>query len=109
MLTEAAHAAGEGRTLILGIDQAEELFDTSDQIKATEAKEFLDALLALLATPPAGVELLVILTIRADSYDPLAAALAHAFDMAERLGAAASEALQETSLTLSAASRDSLS
>ena len=84
MLTEAAHAAGEGRTLILAIDQAEELFDTADQARAKEAKEFLDALLALLATPPAGVEFLLILTIRADSYDPLAAALAHASDAAEK-------------------------
>jgi hypothetical protein len=38
VLTEAAHAAGEGRTLILAIDQAEELFDTSDQTRAEEAK-----------------------------------------------------------------------
>jgi hypothetical protein len=43
-----------GRTLILAIDQAEELFDTSDQTKAKEAKEFLEALLALLAMPPPG-------------------------------------------------------
>ena len=50
MLTEAAHAAGEGRTMILAIDQAEELFDTSDQSRAEEAREFLDALLALLTT-----------------------------------------------------------
>src|SRR5262249_14745823 len=80
VLTEAAHAAGEGRTLILAIDQAEELFDTADQTGAKEAQEFLDALLALLAMPPPGVECLVILTIRADSYDPLAAALVRASD-----------------------------
>jgi hypothetical protein len=61
VLIEAAHPAGEGRTLILAIDQAEELFDTSDQARAEEAKKFLDALLALLATPPAVVECLVIL------------------------------------------------
>jgi WD40 repeat protein len=100
LLTEAAHAAGEGRTLILAIDQAEELFDSSDEIKATEAKEFFDALLILLATPPAGVECLVILTIRADGYDPLAAALARISGTAEMLGAARRLALQETSLTL---------
>lgn len=46
VLTEAAHAAGEGRTLILAIDHAEEIFDTSDQVRANEAQEFLDALLA---------------------------------------------------------------
>jgi TIR domain len=96
VLTEAMHAAGEGRTLILAIDQAEELFDDTDAIKATEAKEFLDALLALLAIPPAGVEFLVILVIRADGYDPLAAALARA----EPLGAARRLASGGTSLTL---------
>ena len=50
-LLEAARVAGEGRTLILGIDQAEELFDTTDPIKADEARGFLEALLALLAQP----------------------------------------------------------
>jgi hypothetical protein len=100
VLTEAAQAAGEGRALILAIDQAEELFDVSDQTRATEAKEFLDALLALLATPPAAVEFLVTLTIRSDSYDPLAAALVRASDAAEKLGAARRQALRETSLTL---------
>jgi hypothetical protein len=100
VLTEAAHAAGEGRTLILGVDQAEELFDAADQTRTDEAKEFLDALLALLATPPVNVELLVILTIRADSYDPLAKALVDASDAAEKLGAPRCQALQETSLTL---------
>jgi TIR domain len=51
VLTEAADGAGDGCTLILAIDQAEELFDTSDQTKATEAKEFFEALLAVLAMP----------------------------------------------------------
>ena len=55
---------------------------------------------ALLAAPPAGVDLLVILTIRADGYDPLAAALAGAADTAERAGAARRTALHETPLTL---------
>jgi hypothetical protein len=100
VLTEAAHAAGEGRTMILAIDQAEELFDTADQTRAEQAKEFLDALLALLAMPPAFVESLVIFTIRSDSYDPLAAALVRASDAAEKLGATRRQALQETSLTL---------
>ena len=100
LLTDAAHAAGEGRTMILAIDQAEELFDAADQAKAKEAREFLDALLALLATPPDGVEFLLMFTIRADSYDPLAAVLAHASDVAEKGGAARRQALEETSLTL---------
>ncbi len=100
VLTESAHAAGEGRTLILAIDQAEELFDASDETKATEAREFFDALLALLVAQPAAVDLLVSLTIRADGYNPLAAALARATDMAERSGAARPTALKETSLTL---------
>jgi hypothetical protein len=100
VLAEAAHAAGEGRALILAIDQAEELFDTTNRTTATEAKEFFDALLALLAMPPAGVELLVVLTIRSDSYDPLAAALVQASDAVEKLEAARRQALQETSLTL---------
>jgi len=82
-LAEAAQAAGEGRILILAIDQAEERFDTTDKSKAAEARESLDALLALLATPPAGVEPLVIFAIRADSYDPLAVALARAFGSAK--------------------------
>src|ERR1019366_6707799 len=90
LLTDAAHAAGEGRTMILAIDQAEELFDAADQAKAKEAREFLDALLALLATPRDGVEFLLMFTIRADSYDPLAAVLAHASDVAEKGGAARS-------------------
>jgi len=100
VLDEAAQAAGEGRTLVLAIDQAEELFDTSDQTRAREATEFLDALLALLATPPAAVECLVIFTIRSDSFDPLAAALVRASDAAEKLGAARRQALQETPFTL---------
>jgi hypothetical protein len=100
VLTEAAHAAGEDRTLILAIDHAEELFDTADQTRAEEAKEFLDALLALLATSPAAVESLVIFTIRSDICDPLAAALVRASDTAEKLGAARRRALHETSLTL---------
>jgi hypothetical protein len=100
VLTEAAHAAGEGRTLILAIDQAEELFGTFDQTRAEEATTFLDALLALLAMPPAAVECLVIFTIRSDSYDPLAAALVRASDAVEKLGAVHRQALQETSLTL---------
>jgi WD40 repeat protein len=100
LLTEAADTAGEGRALILAIDQAEELFDTTETAKATEAAQFLDALFALLAAPPAGVDLLVILTIRADGYDPLAAALAGAADTAERAGAARRTALHETPLTL---------
>jgi hypothetical protein len=98
VLKEASHAAGEDRTLILAIDQAEELFDNSAE--ATEAREFFDALLAVLAAPPAGVNLLVILTIRADAYDQMAAALARASDAAERSGAANRGALKETSLTL---------
>ncbi|HXO71189.1 MAG TPA: toll/interleukin-1 receptor domain-containing protein, partial [Bradyrhizobium sp.] len=100
LLGEAKNAAGDGRTLIIGIDQAEELFDTSDEIKAAEATGFFNALLALLAKPPDGVELFVILTIRADGYDSLAAALAHASDAAERLGEPRRAALQESSLTL---------
>jgi hypothetical protein len=100
VLAEAAQAAGADRTLVLAIDQAEELFDTADQTKAKEAKELLDALLALLAMPPAGVECLLIFTIRSDSYDPLAAALVRASDAAEKCGAPRRQALQETSLTL---------
>ena len=69
-LLEAARVAGEGRTLILGIDQAEELFDTTDPIKADEARGFLEALLALLAQPVDRIDLLVILTIRADRIAP---------------------------------------
>jgi len=99
-LTEAAHAAGDDRTLIVAIDQAEELFDTGDEIKATEAREFFEALLALLVMPPAAVDCLVILTIRADGYDPLAAALARASDTAEKSGPVRLSALKETSLTL---------
>jgi hypothetical protein len=100
VLTEAVHAAGEGRTLVLGIDQAEELFDTSDEIKSADARGFFDALLSLLVKPPLGLDLLVVLTIRADAYDALAAALAHASDVAESQGIARRIALQETSLTL---------
>jgi hypothetical protein len=100
VLTDTAQATGEGRTLILAIDQAEELFDTSDQIRAEAAQEFLDALLALLATPPAAVECLVIFTVRSDSFDPLAAAFVRASDAAEKLGAARRQALQETPFTL---------
>jgi hypothetical protein len=100
VLTEAAHAAGEGRVLTLAIDQAEELFDTADQTKAMEAKEFLEALLALLAIPPTGMECLLIFAIRSDSWDPLAAALVRASDAAEKLGAARRQALHETTLPL---------
>jgi hypothetical protein len=112
VLQEVAKAAGNGRTLILAIDQAEELFDIVDQTKTKEAKEpneakeaqkekgFLDALLALLARPPAGLDFLVIFTIRSDSYDPLAAALVSASDVAEKLGLAHRDALQDTPFTL---------
>jgi WD40 repeat protein len=100
VLGDAQQAAGEGRTLILGIDQAEELFDTSDEARAKEAMELFAALLALLARPPAGVQLFVILTIRADGYDSLAAALTQASDLAERGGAPCLAAIQETPLTL---------
>jgi WD40 repeat protein len=100
VLADAALAAGQGRTLILAIDQAEELFDNSDEAKAKEAKEFLDALFALLAMPTTGVEVLIILTIRADAYDPLAAALARLSGAVETLGAPRRLVPQETSLTL---------
>ena len=101
LLAKASDAAGKERMLIIAIDQAEELFDTSDEIRATEAGELFEALLALVvAAPPAGVNLLTILTIRADAYDSLATALARALDAAERSAAANPSALKETSLTL---------
>ena len=100
VLADVARAAGEGRTLIVAIDQAEELFDSTNQAKVAEATEFLCALFAMLATPSAGLELLVIFAIRSDNYDRLAAALVRASDAAEQLGAPRRQALQETSLTL---------
>jgi hypothetical protein len=99
-LLETARVAGEGRTLILGIDQAEELFDTIDPAKTDEATRFLEALLDVITNPIDGVDLLVILTIRADSYDLLATALARAAGEAERVASGRRTALDETSLTL---------
>jgi hypothetical protein len=121
VLTEAAQAAGQDRdqdsgrdsdqdkdkrrTLALGIDQGEELFDTTDADKASEAREFLDALLTLLASPPPGVDLLAVVAIRADSFDPLAAALKRASDAAEARNAPRREALEPTPLPLLPLSR----
>jgi WD40 repeat protein len=104
-LTEAARVAGTNRTLVLGIDQGEELFDTIDKDKFDEARQFLDALFTLLASPPAGIDLLAVVAIRADSFDPLDAALKRGLDAAESLEAPGCKALDLTLLRLPPLSR----
>jgi hypothetical protein len=59
--------------VVIGVDQAEELFAKAD---AAESGLFLDRLAGLMAAPPEHVQPLVLLTIRADSLDPLLAAMA---------------------------------
>src|SRR5262249_343651 len=100
LLGEAAQVAGAGRTLVLCIDQAEELFASTDRERSGEARRLLDALLDLLATPQGTLDLLLIFAIRADSHDPLAFALKRAADVAERSSAAHASVLNESAFTL---------
>ena len=88
------------RTLLVGIDQGEELFATLDTDQRDEARAFLDALFALQAEPPAGLDVMTVLTIRADSYDPLADVLKLALDRATAVRAPRLAALREASITL---------
>ena len=78
LLAEIASAADGAPTILLPIDQGEELFQADG---AEEAARFLAALHGLLATdaPP----LLALLTIRSDSYEPLQTAPALA-DVAQQ-------------------------
>lgn len=98
-----AHIPGHGstgRTLLIGIDQGEELFASLAPGEVDEAHAFLGSLFALQAAPPSGIDLMTVLTIRADSYDPLAANLKNALDRATAVHAPRVAALREASLTL---------
>ena len=74
LVTEARGlAAEEGRppsrlSVLIAIDQGEELFATED---AAESERFVEMLGHLLAHPPDGLDPFALITIRADSVDPL--------------------------------------
>ncbi|RTL68368.1 MAG: TIR domain-containing protein, partial [Hyphomicrobiales bacterium] len=86
VLAEAIQLAPPGAAprLLLGLDQAEELFDTTDRDKIAEREQFLAALFGLLSNPARGIDLLVVATIRADSLGPMCEAIAAARGVAER-------------------------
>jgi len=69
--------------LILGIDQAEELFAAEN---AAENSRFLFLLAGILREPPPGIEPFAVVTIRADNTAPLLQAIAeHQLEMPETL------------------------
>jgi formylglycine-generating enzyme required for sulfatase activity len=65
---ETADTARAKRSLLIAIDQGEELFAAED---AVESERFLDMLGRLLESPPDGLDPYVLVTIRADSVDAL--------------------------------------
>ncbi|MGE0701937.1 MAG: toll/interleukin-1 receptor domain-containing protein, partial [Hyphomicrobiaceae bacterium] len=75
VLAEAARAAGAGGAVVLGIDQAEELFDAANAQAGSEAQRVLAALLGMIGKRPDGLDVLLVSTIRTDSHDALARAL----------------------------------
>lgn len=100
LLSAAQHITGPGNTFVLGIDQAEELFDDTDSRRIAEAQQFQRALFELLTDPAPGLDLMVVSTIRADSWDRLAYALQAARDAALQRNAPNTAALEETAITL---------
>jgi hypothetical protein len=57
--------------VLIAVDQGEELFAAED---AAESERFIAMLGHLLAHPPEGIDPYALITIRADSVDPLHAA-----------------------------------
>lgn len=85
-LTEVAGEIGPGKLLVIGIDQAEELFATIGPARETEARDGLAALLNIVANPDGAPDLALAFAIRSDSRDPLGAAFVESRERAERNG-----------------------
>ena len=78
LLERATDACGPHNTLVVGIDQAEELYLTVGERAAAEASALRQAMLTLVSKPRASI--LFVLTIRSDSWEPLAEDLVRAGD-----------------------------
>lgn len=73
-IAEADKSEAGRRTLLIGVDQAEEM---TAQLAAEDEAE-LDRLLALVTHPPEGLDIRLVLTVRDDSTDATLARLGHA-------------------------------